>query len=55
MNNTPAPEQAQLLPLYILAALKHPVLKDGTDIRSDERIALMTALGVEKQEELVAI
>ena len=37
--------QAQLLPLYILAALKHPVLKDGTDIRSDERIALITALG----------
>jgi hypothetical protein len=29
----------------VLAALKHPALKDGADVRSDERIALMTALG----------
>jgi len=45
MNNTPLPDQIKLLPLYVLSALKSPVLRDGVDVRSDERVALMTQVG----------
>jgi len=45
MNNSPLPDQIKLLPLYVLSALKCPVLRDGVEVRSDERVALMTQLG----------
>ena len=46
MNNAPIPEATQLLPLYTLAALKSAVMRDGVEVRSDERVGLMLNIGV---------
>lgn len=35
------PESLQLLPLYVLAMIKNPAFRGGTDIRSDERTFTM--------------
>jgi len=35
------PESLKLLPLYTLALIKNPLMRAGTDIRADERSALM--------------
>lgn len=35
------PDNLQLLPLYIMALMKNPVFKGGTDVLSDERTFLM--------------
>ena len=45
LNNSPIPEQVQLLPLYTLAALKSAVMRDGVEVRSDERVWLMMNVG----------
>lgn len=45
LNNSPIPEQVQLLPLYTLAALKSAVMRDGVEVRSDERVWLMMNIG----------
>jgi len=45
MNNCPLPDRIKLLPLYILAALKNPVLRDGVAVRSDDRVNLMMQVG----------
>jgi hypothetical protein len=45
MNNAPIPEATQLLPLYTLAALKSAVMRDGVEVRSDERVGLMLNIG----------
>ena len=37
--------QVQLLPLYTLAALKSAVMRDGVEVRSDERVWLMMNIG----------
>jgi len=39
------PEAAQMLPLYTLAALKSAVMRDGVEVRSDERVWLMMNIG----------
>ena len=34
-------QEAKLLPIFVLAALKNPVMRDGVDVRADERSYLM--------------
>jgi len=38
-------EEAKLLPIYVLAALKSLVLRDGVEVRADERSMLMMMVG----------
>ena len=45
MVNGPIPEAVQMLPLYTLAALKSSVMKDGVDVRADERVWMMMQVG----------
>jgi protein transport protein SEC24 len=35
------PESLKLLPLYVLSLTKHALLRAGTDVRADERVALI--------------
>jgi len=45
MQQVALPRPLELLPMYILAILKSPVLKDGVDVRTDERTSLALAVG----------
>lgn len=45
MCATAIPDQAALLPLLTLAALKNVAVRDGVDVRADERSAVMMQVG----------
>jgi protein transport protein SEC24 len=43
--NSELPAETKMLPLYILAALKNSVLRDGVEVHADERSNLMMMVG----------
>jgi hypothetical protein len=45
MQTVALPKQLEMMPLSVLAMLKSAVLRDGVDVRTDERISLAMAVG----------